>query len=274
MKKDENTDYLPDIPGYKNIKLIGSGGIALVYSGINRKNGRKAAIKILKPILVKENSISRRFLKEIQTISRLRHPNIISITRVGQTHQVNYLIMEFMPANLAEKIHSLPGRIPVPVCLEITRKIAGALHYAHLKGIIHRDIKSENIMFREDGTPVLVDFGLAKIVDSLEKLTKSGLTVGTPEYMSPELIQGTDIDGRSDIYSLGVVLYEMLTGEVPYKARHYVALAMKHIKKRIPKLPRKKRSLQPVLNKMMAKKRENRFENAGDLIEFLKQFVV
>jgi len=127
-------------------------------------------------------------------------------------------------------------------------------------------------MFKKDGTPILVDFGLAKLKNAVERLTQTGITVGTPDYMSPEQIEGLELDGRADFYSLGVVFYELLTGEVPYKAANFVALALKHLKKKIPRLPRNVKHYQPLLDIMMAKDREERISNGRALIEFIDRF--
>jgi serine/threonine-protein kinase PpkA len=164
------------------------------------------------------------------------------------------------------------GRSLNPQDLNILKCIAAALKYAHDRGIIHRDIKPTNIMFRSDNTPVLVDFGLAKLEQAVQRLTETGITVGTPDYMSPEQIEGLKLDGRADFYSLGVIFYEMSVGDVPYKARNYVALAVKHLKQKVPLLPRELRHYQPLLEKMMAKNREQRIADGAELIALIEQF--
>ncbi len=264
---------LPEIPGYIIEQRLGSGGISVVYSGIQNKTRLKVAIKILKPQLSIDRNTSRRFFKEAEIISKLDHPNIVRIHETGYVNNMIYLVMEFLTDTLNKKIGSRTDLISPSEHLRTIKQIALALEYAHGKGIVHRDIKSENIMFRSNNNPVLVDFGLAKIANSIEKLTKPDLTVGTPDYMSPEQIQGLDIDCRTDIYSLGVVLYEMLIGEVPYKANNYISLAMKHLKKKIPKLPKKIKFLQPLLNQMMAKDRDKRVSNVSQLISLLNQYI-
>lgn len=263
-------DDFPDIPGYRLTEKIHSGGFALVYSGIEEKTGEPIALKILKPSLTRELTTCRRFVNEMEIISNLDHPNIVRILKTGSLKNLIYLVMEYLPENLKKRIQG--GKISpdsVSFHLQTIKQVALALEYAHGKGIIHRDIKSENIMFRSDGVPVLVDFGLAKIADSLKKFTRSDMTVGTPDYMSPEQIQGMTLDCRSDIYSLGVVFFEMLTGTLPYRASNYIALAMKHVKKKVPRLPRKLRFLQPLVNQMMTKDRDKRISNAAQLVTLL-----
>lgn len=293
---------LPAIPGYRLIKKVGEGEIAKVYLAEKRaapaafKSGRpdgkdcffctplldiskkeddglQVAIKILEPQLYKKNKeIAVRFLQEIETMRRLDHPNIVTIYGSGNIDTYYYLAMEYLQESLRDKMQAAQGKRFDPRRLNILKSIAAGLKYAHERGIIHRDIKPTNIMFRTDNTPVLVDFGLAKIEHSSERITETGITVGTPDYMSPEQIEGLKIDGRADFYSLGVIFYEMLVGDVPYKARNYVALAVKHLKQRVPTLPRELRQYQPLLEKMMAKDRRQRIADGAELIELIERF--
>lgn len=266
-------DNLPEIPGYSLEKRLGEGGIAKVYLAVQKDTGQKVAVKILDPGFHNEDrSISRRFLREIETITELKHPNIVTIHTSGNVDKHYYLVMEYLQQSLRDKMKAAKDSPFDPRHLDTIKDIAAALQYAHEKGIIHRDIKPTNILFRADGTPVLVDFGLAKLKYSVEKLTKTGITVGTPDYMSPEQIEGLELDGRADFYSLGVIFYELMTGEAPYKAHNYVALALKHLKKKIPRLPRKQKDYQPLLDMMMAKDREERVPDGKALIKLIDQF--
>lgn len=266
-------DNLPEIPGYSFEKRLGEGGIAKVYLAVQNDTGRKAAVKILDPGIHNEDrSMARRFLREIETITRLEHPNIVTIHTSGNVDKHYYLVMEYLQQSLRDKMNKAKESSFDLRHLDTLKEIAAALHYAHERGIIHRDIKPTNILFRSNGTPVLVDFGLAKLKYSVEKLTKTGITVGTPDYMSPEQIEGLVLDGRADFYSLGVIFYELLTGEAPYKANNYVALALKHLKKKVPRLPRKLKDYQPLLDKMMAKDREERIPNGQALTKLIDQF--
>ena len=153
--------------------------------------------------------------------------------------------------------------------MSIVKDVAKALSYAHQKGFVHRDIKPDNIMFRKDGAVVLVDFGIVKAVDETTKLTRTGMSVGTPQYMSPEQIKAKKVDGRSDIYSLGIVLFELLTGKLPYPGEDLVKVALQHTSGSIPKLPDKLKDFQPLIEKMLAKNPHERVRNAEGLIRLI-----
>ncbi|MCK5055215.1 MAG: serine/threonine protein kinase [Candidatus Aminicenantes bacterium] len=266
-------ENLPEIPGYFVKKTLGEGGIAKVYLALREKSNQQVALKVLDPKLHNgEKSITRRFLREIETITGLNHPNIITIHDSGSVDSYYYLVMEYLQKSLRDKIKTAKDSPFDQRDLIMIKQVASALHYAHKKGIIHRDIKPTNIMFRTDGTPVLVDFGLAKLKNAAERLTQTGITVGTPDYMSPEQIEGLELDGRADFYSLGVIFYELLVGDVPYKAHNYVTLALKHLKKKVPRLPRDLKHYQPLLDKMMAKDREERVPDGDTLIKLIDQF--
>lgn len=257
---------LPYIPDYIIESVLGEGGMATVYLGIQQKLQRKVAIKVLDPALLKNKILADRFMIEAQTAANLNHPNIISIYDVGQVGIFYYIVMELLDGSLKDLIKSSRNRkLPPGESLNIISKIAPALDYAHKQGIIHRDIKPDNIMFRQDGTPVLVDFGIARAVDTDLQMTKTGMGIGTPHYMSPEQCQTGPLDGRSDFYSLGVVFYELLTGEKPYRADTILAVALKHIQEPVPKLPGPLARFQFLLDKMMAKNKEERVQNGTEL---------
>ncbi len=194
----------PEIPGVELQAELGRGGMAVVYRGIQTRLKRQVAVKVLSPVLLVDPQFSTRFLREAETAAGLNHSNIVSIYDVGSHGQWNYMVMEYLPRCLAAEISS--GPLEPERALMVFKSIAAALAYAHLEGIVHRDVKPDNILFRVDGTPVLCDFGIAKAVGSATRLTKTGMSVGTPYYMSPEQARGRKVDGRSDLYSLGVVL--------------------------------------------------------------------
>ena len=259
---------LPQIPGYRITKKLGQGGMADVYLGVQENLEREVAIKVLIPSLFRDQQFSLRFIKEAQTAAKLAHPNIITIHDVGEVGDSYYIVMEYLQQSLNDRIKKL-GTLEPHEALKIVKMIAAALEYAHKKGFIHRDIKPDNIMFRPDGTAVLVDFGIARAIDSTTRLTRTGMSIGTPHYMSPEQCKGEKIDGRSDIYSLGVQLFELLTGNVPYKAENTAGIILKHIQEPVPKLPAPLSQYQSLIGKMMAKDRKMRVQSGAELINFI-----
>lgn len=256
------------IPGYTIIKKINAGGMATVFLATQHSVGRTVALKIMKPSLDKDPEFHQRFQREANIIGQLSHPNIIPIYDIGRHEGFNYISMEFLPRGaLDEKIKQ--GIAPEQA-LKIATGIAAALEQAHSKGYVHRDIKPENILFREDDSPVLTDFGIARTIKSKANMTQVGTVIGTPYYMSPEQAKGEPSDGRSDLYSLGVVLYEMLTGEKLFHADSSLAISVKHIHEQPPALPSELSGLQSLLDKLLAKTPELRFQSARELIEELK----
>jgi len=262
---------LPRIPGYKIVSKLAEGGMSSVYLAVQEKLDRRVAIKILDPSSLKGKEAAIRFIKEAKTAASLSHSNIIQIMDTGVVEGHHYIIMEYLEESLKERIKRDPqGKIEPETALVIVKEIFKALDYAHFKGIYHRDIKPENIMFKQDNTPVLVDFGIARVFDSADQLTKTGIGMGTVYYMSPEQCNTVkDIDGRSDVYSLGVVLYEMFTGTKPYDAETQVGIAFKHVKDPIPTLPQEISMYQPLIDNMMAKDREKRISNGAEFQELL-----
>ena len=259
---------LPIIPGYRIERELGAGGMATVYLGIQEKLNRKVAIKVLEPLLLKDPNFAKRFLKEAETAANLAHSNIVQIVDVGQSGNYYYLVMEYLEGgSLKDRIFR--GAMDPYEALGIVRQIASALHYAAGKGYVHRDIKPDNIMFRSDGTAVITDFGIARAVDSATKLTKTGMSIGTPHYMSPEQARGRQLDGRSDIYALGIVLYEMLMGRVPFDAEDSISIGIKHIQDPVPRISTHLRRYQGLLDGLLAKEPEQRIESGARLCELI-----
>lgn len=239
--------------------------MSTVYLAIQLSVGREVALKVMSPALNADPVFSERFQREANIVGQLSHPNIVSIYDIGRYKNLNYIAMDYLPGgSVHDKLAS--GLSPKEV-LRIIREIAQALDHAHEKGYIHRDIKPENVLFREDDSAVLSDFGVAKTVTSASKMTNAGTVVGTPHYMSPEQARGKPIDGRSDLYSLGVVFYEMLTGSVPYQADEAVAIAIKHLTAPIPKLPPQFSLYQNLLNKLLAKDADDRYQRGRECVE-------
>ncbi|HLP57848.1 MAG TPA: serine/threonine-protein kinase, partial [Candidatus Deferrimicrobium sp.] len=263
---------LPQIPGYMLIRKLGQGGMADVFLGIQENLQREVAIKVLESSLFRDDQFSERFKNEALTAAKLSHPNIITIHDIGQIGDTYYIVMEYLPESLKDRMQRIGIMLPREA-LDIIKMIASALDYAHNKGFIHRDIKPDNIMFRADGTAVLVDFGIARAMDSASNLTRTGTSIGTPYYMSPEQCRGEKIDGRSDIYALGVQLYQLLTGKLPYKAENSTGIILKHIQDPVPRLPKELYPYQILLDKMMAKDKEMRIAGGAELVKFIDAFL-
>lgn len=244
------------IPGYTLIRPLGKGGMATVYAATQDSFGREVAIKIMSPELIDKQDFAARFELEARMVAKLSHPNIVTVYDVGLAGQNYYLAMEIHPnGHLGQRIKE---ELSPENALTIAKQLADALHYAHKHSIVHRDLKPDNVLFNNRGEPVITDFGIARDNSADSNLTQVGSTVGTPKYMSPEQAKGEKVDGRSDIYGLGVIIYEMLTGEPPFTADDPVALAIKHCKEPIPRLPLMLEAYQPLIDKLMDKNRDNR----------------
>jgi serine/threonine protein kinase len=265
----------PGIPGYKIVSKLNTGGMATIYLGIQEKLNRKVAIKVLEPFLLKTNDADIRFEQEAKTAASLSHSNIIQIHDTGKIDDLHYIVMEYLEESLRDKMNLNPkGKMHPEIALDIIDNLMNALDYAHFRGVFHRDIKPENIMFKQDSTPVLVDFGIARLFDSYDEITGTGICMGTADYMSPEQCQYPEtVDGRTDIYSLGVVLYEMLTGKKPYKGKSYLSVVLKHIESPVPRLPHKLSRYQPLIDKMMAKDREKRISSGPEFNHLLDKIL-
>jgi len=271
MGKSED---LPTIPGYKIEKRLGHGGMAGVYLGVQEVLGRKVAIKILNPQMFKNTQVVKRFLNEARTASRLEHPNIVTIHDVGQMEDTCYIVMEYLPESLVKRIRNSPdNKLDPKEAVRILKRMAKALDYAHREGFIHRDIKPDNIMFRRDNTPVLVDFGIARAIDTDAQLTANGMIIGTPHYMSPEQCRGEKIDGQTDIYSLGIVFYEMLTGDIPFRADSAAGILVKQIQEPLPQLPPEMERFQALVNRMVAKEKRQRIKSGEEILQLLDRSV-
>lgn len=261
----------PKIPGYDISSVLGEGGVATVYLGFQLKLNRKVAIKILKSFMLKDKETVSRFEREAKVAAMLSHSNIIQVYDTGKAGKYHYIVMEYLEESLKDRMNLNPqGTIDPETALAIVEDVMKALDYAHFRGIYHRDIKPENIMFRQDSTPVLLDFGIARVFDSFEQLTRSGVLMGTAYYMSPEQAKAQkEVNGRSDIYSLGAVLFEMLSGSKPYDGNTPVAVALAHILEPVPRLPRGLSRYQPLIERMMAKERAQRLSSGPEFRHLL-----
>jgi serine/threonine protein kinase len=258
-----------ELSGYSDIRQIGAGGMATVYSATQTNFQRKVAVKVLLPAYSADGEFAERFLREARTVSQLSHPHIIPVFDFGQRDGVFYMVMEHMPGgDLATWIKR---GLEEDEVLSIVGDIASALHFAHEKGFVHRDVKPDNVMFREDNSAVLTDFGIARKQSAENQMTVAGQILGTPKYMSPEQLQGRELDGRSDLYSLGIMFYEMLCKQAPYQDEDFMALAMLHIQAPIPKLPAKFAKFQKFFERMVAKQPEHRFQTGLEIVKVIQQ---
>ncbi|MCK6539604.1 MAG: serine/threonine protein kinase [Anaerolineales bacterium] len=254
-----------NIDRYKVVSELGRGGMAVVYRAIDTMLDRNVAIKVILPEGGNTEKFVRRFKKEAKTLANLSHPNIVKVLDYGEFEGNPYLVMEYISSGALKATMGKP--IPYAEAAATLVPIARALHYAHQQRIVHRDVKPENILINESGQPMLSDFGILKVVDVEESrgLTGTGRIVGTPAYMSPEQIRGREIDGRADVYSLGIVFFEMITGRKPYNAGTPIELSMQHLHDPIPKAKQFVRDLpaevEQVIVKSMAKSPEDRYQS-------------
>ncbi|CDH45877.1 serine/threonine-protein kinase [Candidatus Contendibacter odensensis] len=256
---------MPQIPGYRIEKIIGKGAMSTVYLAIRESLGRPVALKVLTPKLAADPTFHKRFIKEGRIIAKLGHPHIVLTWDAGSNEDIYYIAMEYLEAGtLKERIKA--GLTPEQA-VNILCQIAQALDYAHRQNCIHRDIKPANILFRNPEVAVLSDFGIAKNLEDKTQLTAAGWRLGTPNYMSPEQALGKPVDSRCDLYSLGIVFYEMLTGTRPYQGADAFEIALMHVKGPIPTLPEPLRRFQPVLDRLLAKHPEARFASGEELAQ-------
>jgi len=258
---------------YEVIDELGRGGMAIVFKAKETELDREVAIKVLPFSLAFDKEFVERFQREARTSAKLEHPNIIPIYRVGKSGRVIYFVMKFLRGKPLSSVLAARGAgLPPAEIRRVLADVCRALAYAHKSGIVHRDIKPDNIMFDEHGHAVVTDFGIAKAASG-GKLTGTGMSIGTPHYMSPEQAKAQALDGRSDIYSLGVVAYQCLTGGVPFDGEDSFSIGYKHIMEELPTPPlenAEKRQLFEIVKKMMAKLPEQRFQNAEELIGVLE----
>ncbi|WP_437882114.1 serine/threonine-protein kinase [Pseudomonas sp. LRF_L74] len=261
-----------EIPGYEIEGELGDGAMAVVYLARQRSLDRRVALKVMAAALAADPTFCERFLREGRTLARLSHPHTVTIHDIGNVGNLYYMAMEYLPnGTLKERIRA--GVSPEQGLAWI-RQIASALGYAHSLGMVHRDVKPANILFRADGAAILSDFGIAKALDDRTQFTQAGFAVGTPSYMSPEQARGLDIDGRADLYAIGVVLYEILTGKLPYVGSDSLSTALAHLTQPLPELPIIHGRYQRILQGLLAKDPNDRFADAAALIAALDQLPV
>jgi len=257
---------------YEILDELGRGGMAIVFKAREKQLERDVAIKVLPFSLAFDKEFVERFQREARTSAKLEHPGIIPIYRVGKSGRVIYFVMKFLRGKPLASVLAARGSLPPGEIRQVLVQVARALAYAHKSGIVHRDIKPDNIMFDEHGQAVVTDFGIAKAATG-GKLTGTGMSIGTPHYMSPEQARAQALDGRSDIYSLGVVAYQCLTGSVPFDGEDSFSIGYKHIMEEVPLPPLEtydQRTLFEIVRKMMAKGPDDRFQGADELVNALE----
>jgi serine/threonine-protein kinase len=262
------------IPSYTLLEPIGHGGMAAVYRARQETLDRIVAVKVLSDSLATSDEFMQRFVREARTAANMRHPNVITVHDFGQDERgVPYLVLEYVDGpTLADLMDAglEDSRIP-----DLLDQMAAGLDYAHSRGVIHRDVKPGNVLLTEDGRVVLADFGLAWLIEAAVHLTLSGGVIGTPEYMSPEQASGLRVDARTDVYALGVVLYEMLTGDRPYGGDNPIAILLKHVQAPVPSVaalrPDLPVAVDRVVQQALAKDPERRFQTAGALARAFRE---
>jgi serine/threonine-protein kinase len=260
---------------YRVEKSIGEGGMGIVYLISHAVLGKRMALKVLRGEMAKDADVVQRFMQEAQSATSIGHPNIIDISDFGRLPDGSvYFVMEFLDGESLSKMIHRGGSIPMATAIHVVRQIASALEAAHTRGIVHRDLKPDNIYLVKQGHDEhfvkVLDFGIAKVGGANSKLTRTGMIFGTPHYMSPEQAAGQSVDQRTDIYALGVIMYEMFTGKVPFDGDTFMGILSKHMFE--PPLPPSKvkgaglGAIEDVILKALAKKQEERYQNMGELV--------
>ncbi|HQW63540.1 MAG TPA: bifunctional serine/threonine-protein kinase/formylglycine-generating enzyme family protein [Pseudomonadota bacterium] len=261
----ETANPLPEIAGYRVLRRLGQGGMAEVYLAIQLSLQREVAIKLLALENAVSDELAQRFEREARTIARLDHPHIVGIHEVGRSSTgLPYYTMPYLPnGDLGRRRLRGDSR----AVLSVLRALVDALAYAHAHGVVHRDVKPDNVLFDKNDRPLLTDFGiaLATTLDHDHRVTERGRTLGSSGYMSPEQARGSDVDARADLYSLGVVCHELLTGDLPFQGIDALSMAMAHVEDPVPRLPAALAAWQPFLDRAMAKSPNDRYQDAAEM---------
>ena len=259
---------------YELIEKIGEGGMAVVYKAKDRLLNRYVAIKILRPEFTQDEQFLDSFKRESQAAAGLQHPNIVSIYDVGRTGNTNFIVMELVDGSPLSDFIKENGHLDYKTTIDIAKQVASALAIAHKHQIIHRDVKPHNIMITSDGVAKLTDFGIARAVSKATMVADTSKIIGSVHYFSPEQARGAYVDERSDIYSLGIVMFEMLTGRVPFDGETPVEVALKHINEDVPSPAKLVPGIPPALDKVVLKATDKyqteRYKSADEMLEALK----
>jgi len=267
-RSSDNLSVMPRIPGYRISRVIGHGGMSTVYLGTQLSLMREVAIKIMRADVLTDEVSRRRFENEARTIARLEHPYIVNIHEVGRTGEgLPWYSMPYLGRGHLGQRDLTQDHARIRQILEI---LLSALSFAHARGVIHRDVKAENVLFDETDHPLLADFGVALRRGHGTRITSGGLVIGSTAYMAPEQARGQQVDPRSDLYSVGVLAWEMLTGQLPYQADDAVAMALAHVQTPLPRLPPGLRHWQRFMNQALAKQPQKRFHDAEHMLAELR----
>src|SRR5436309_15548790 len=254
---------------YRLEARIGAGGMSTVYRALDETLERRVAIKLMNTEVVSDSDQLERFRREARAVAQLSHPNVVGVIDAGEDEGRPYIVFECVEGEtLKDRIRRM-GRLPITEAIAYGIEIARALGAAHARHIVHRDVKPQNVLLDEEGSAKATDFGIARTLDE-EGLTADGRVLGTTDYVSPEQALGHAVTGQSDLYALGIVLYEMLTGEVPFKGENQVAVAMKHVREALPdvqyKRPEVSAALASVIDRATAKRQEDRYGDDAELV--------
>ena len=259
---------------YKLVKLIGKGGMADVYLALDTILNREVAIKILKPEMCSDKIALERFAREAKASACLNHPNIVEIYDIGDDGNKHFIVMEYIKGYTLKKLIDVRGAIPVKESVWLMKQLALALLEAHKNGIIHRDVKSQNVLIKDDGTVKMADFGIAQAVNDIQ-ITHQDTILGSVHYLAPELTKGKPASMQSDIYSLGIVFFELLSGKVPFNGDSAVAIALQHVNNKMPSIrsinPQVPQSVENIITKATAKNLSNRYQNVAQMVKDLNE---
>jgi tRNA A-37 threonylcarbamoyl transferase component Bud32 len=259
---------------YELEELVGTGGMSSVFRAHDRLLDRKVALKVLHQQYAADEEYLERFRREARSVAALSHPNIVTVIDRGDHEGRQFIVFEYIEGENLKRLIERRGPAPVATALELAMQIARGLSFAHQQGLIHRDVKPQNVLLNGDGQAKVMDFGIARSLDVQHGMTQTGTVLGTSDYIAPEQAQGQRVDEHTDVYSLGVVLYELLTTEVPFPGENFVAVAMRHINEPPPPIRDKRPDVPPRLEaavqKAMAKRPEDRFPTMADFCRELE----
>ena len=253
---------------YEVEELVGAGGMSSVYRANDRLLERKVALKVMHQHFGEDPEYVERFRREARSVASLSHPNVVTVIDRGEHNGRQFIVFEYVDGENLKQLIQRRGPAPVTTALELGKQIALALSFAHQQGLVHRDVKPQNVLLNGDGTAKVTDFGIARSLDVKHGMTQTGTVLGTSDYIAPEQAQGQNVDEQTDIYSLGVVLYELLTSEVPFPGESFVAVAMRHINEPPPPIRDKRPDVPPrveaAVQRAMAKEPRDRFPSMAD----------